>query len=59
MGGVDERVFELAAADDQDSVEVFAAECAHPAFGVGVCVVARMGVRMTVRPSLWKKGVSA
>jgi hypothetical protein len=39
MAAVDaEHVFEVAAAEDEDPVEAIGADCADPAFGVGVRV---------------------
>jgi hypothetical protein len=55
MAGVDaEHVFELAAAEDEESIETVVPDRQYPALGVRVRVRAWTGVRITAIPSLWK-----
>ena len=60
VGGVEaEHVLEVAAVDDQDPVEAFAAEGADPTLGIGFAFGARIGVRMILMPSLRKTSSKA
>jgi hypothetical protein len=54
-----EHKFELAAADDQEPVEALASERAYPPFAYAFAFGARIGVRMTLMPSLWRMASKA
>jgi hypothetical protein len=47
-----EHMGEVAAPEDEDPVEAVGANGAYPTLGVGVRAGARIGVQMTVTPSL-------
>jgi hypothetical protein len=54
-----EHVLEIAAAEDEDSVEALGAERADPALGVSVRLGAWTGVRITLMPSVRKTSSKA